>query len=260
MRTAGTSLRTPGVFLVLALAVAIVCASGCGEEKPDPAEAASQAGAASPDVEPASAPPEPVPSAPAAPLEGAEEGEPRKGPNAYEGLDLGFPGCAEGECARDPDSTYVPTPDDIVEKMLELAEVGQDDLVYDLGSGDGRSVIAASRIYGVRSVGVELNERLARSSRERVEALGLSDLVEIRIGDMFEVDLSKVDVLVLYQPPKLLERMKPQLAKLRPGSRIVSHFFLIPGIEPDETRTLESDFTDFTHKIYLWKAPLPLSE
>ena len=68
--------------------------------------------------------------------------------------------------------------------------------------------------------------------------------VEIRTGDMFEVDLSKVDVLVLYQPPKLLERMKPQLAQLRPGSRIVSHFFLIPGIEPDETRTLAEERQD----------------
>jgi SAM-dependent methyltransferase len=247
------------------MAFAMAFASGCGGENEGGAGISAASGSPSPGSESASSQLDSALTDPAtrdrvSPEEHIEQAEPVKGPSAYAEQELGFPGCADGNCPQHPDSTFVPTPVDIVEKMLELAEVEKDDLVYDLGSGDGRSVIAASRIYGVRSVGVELNPQLAESSRKRVSDQGLSELVEIRNGDMFEVDLSEVDVLVLYQPPKLLERMKPQLAQLRPGARIVSHFFLIPGIEPDETRSLSSEFTNFTHKIHRWNAPLAVAE
>jgi hypothetical protein len=262
MRAIGSIFRPAGIDLaallaVVAFATVSASVSGCGgEQEPETGVSALPEGESA-----AVDSTKPMPEHSAADSVSPEAGgESASGPSAYAGLELGFPGCADGKCPQHPDSTFIPTPEDIIEKMLELAEVEKGDLVYDLGSGDGRSVITASRIYGVQSVGVELNPQLAEGSRKRVVDLGLSELVEIRTGDMFEVDISEVDVLVLYQPPKLLERMKPQLATLRPGARIVSHFFLIPGIEPTETRSLSSEFTHFTHKIHRWNAPFPLAD
>jgi protein-L-isoaspartate O-methyltransferase len=153
-------------------------------------------------------------------------------------------------------SVFVPTPQDVVEKMLELAGVGEKDLVYDLGSGDGRIVIAAAKRYGCRAVGYEIDRELVELSRENVGKAGVERLVTIEQKDVFTVDLSKADVIAVYLLPKQLEKLVPQLEKLKPGSRIVSHQFEIPGVKPDKQVRIESNEDGDDHSLYLWTAPL----
>jgi SAM-dependent methyltransferase len=157
---------------------------------------------------------------------------------------------------RAPDAVFVPTPQDVVERMLKLAGVEKQDVVYDLGSGDGRIVIAAAKTYGVQAVGVEIDPELIKLSQQRVQESQLADLVTIRHEDMFQVDLSQADIVAVFLYPRLLERLRPQFAKMKPGSRIVSHQFLMPDVEPDKVITLESTETGDRHTLYLWTTPL----
>ncbi len=151
---------------------------------------------------------------------------------------------------------FVPTPHDVVGKMLELAEVEKKSIVYDLGSGDGRIVIAAAEEYGCRAVGYEIDKELVALSREQAKKTGVAEMVTIEQGDIFKVDLSQADVIAVYLLPKQLELLIPQLKKLKPGSRIVSHQFEIPGIEPDKTIEMQSGEDGEGHTIHLWTAPL----
>jgi len=121
---------------------------------------------------------------------------------------------------------YVPTPDIVVERMLELARVRKDDLVVDLGSGDGRLVIEAARRYGARGVGVEREAQLVTFARAAAQRAEVADRVRFTQGDIFEFDLRGATVVTLYLLPRLLERLLPKLrAELAPGARIVSHDF-----------------------------------
>jgi outer membrane protein assembly factor BamB len=156
---------------------------------------------------------------------------------------------------RGPDAIWVPTPDDVVEKMLELAGVKNGEAVYDLGSGDGRVVIAAAKKYGAKATGIEIDPELVKVSLAKVEENKVADLVTIQRADMFQTDLSKADVVAVYLPPKLLQRLRPQLEKMKPGSRLVSHYFELPGTPPDRTMTVESSDTGEAHKIHLWTLP-----
>ncbi len=157
---------------------------------------------------------------------------------------------------RAPDAVFVPTPPDVVERMLKLASIEKQDVVYDLGSGDGRIVIAAAKTHGVQAVGVEIDPELIKLSQQRVQESKLADLVTIRHEDMFQVDLSQADVVAVFLYPRLLERLRPQFAKMKPGSRIVSHQFPMPDVEPDRVITLESSETGDRHTLYLWTTPL----
>jgi outer membrane protein assembly factor BamB len=157
---------------------------------------------------------------------------------------------------RAPDAVFVPTPHDVVAAMLKLAGVEKQDVVYDLGSGDGRIVIAAAKQYGARAVGVEIDPELVKLSKQQVQENKLADLVTIRHEDMFLVDLSEADVVAAFLYPRLLERLKPQFAKLKPGSRIVSHQFAMPGAKPDQVITMVSEETGQTHTLSLWTIPL----
>jgi outer membrane protein assembly factor BamB/protein-L-isoaspartate O-methyltransferase len=157
---------------------------------------------------------------------------------------------------RAPDAIFVPTPQDIVDKMLELAALKQKDLVYDLGSGDGRIVIAAARRYGCKAVGYEIDPKLVEQSREKIGKERLGELVRIEHADLFTADLSGADVIAVYLPSNLLQRLLPQFEKLRPGSRIVSHQFAMPGIKPEQAITLVSKEDGDQHKLFLWVAPL----
>ena len=157
---------------------------------------------------------------------------------------------------RAPDAVFVPTPQDVVTAMLKLAGVEKQDVVYDLGSGDGRIVIAAAKTYGVQAVGVEIDPELIKLSQQRMQESKLADLVTIRHEDMFQVDLSQADVVAVFLYPRLLERLRPQFAKMKPGSRIVSHQFLMLDVEPDQVITLESTETGDRHTLYLWTTPL----
>jgi SAM-dependent methyltransferase len=119
---------------------------------------------------------------------------------------------------------YVPTPQVVVDRMLELAKVRHDDVVYDLGSGDGRLVITAARRYGARGVGVEREGRLVALARFAAEEARVQDLASFTQGDLFEADLRKATVVTLYLLPHLLEKLLPKLsAELAPGARIVAH-------------------------------------
>ena len=153
-------------------------------------------------------------------------------------------------------SIFVPTPEDIVDKMLELADVKDTDVVYDLGSGDGRILITAAKKYGCRAIGYEIDRELVELSRENAKKAGVEELVKIEHKDLFTADLSSADVIALYVLPSQLEKLLPQLEKLKPGSRIVSHEFEIPGTTPDKMIEAESKDDSNRHKVYLWTTPL----
>jgi SAM-dependent methyltransferase len=147
---------------------------------------------------------------------------------------------------------YVPTPQDVVEKMLELAKVTSDDVVYDLGSGDGRIVITAAQKYGARGVGVEIDPELYRESSARVKELRLDDKVHIMCENMFDVSVHPATVVMLYLLTSFNEKLRPMLEReLRPGTRIVCHDFHVPQWEPDKVVDVESK-NNISHKLYLY--------
>jgi len=156
-----------------------------------------------------------------------------------------------------PDVIFVPTPQDIVEKMLELAEVKQGDVVYDLGCGDGRIVVTAAKKYGCKAVGFDVDPQRIKESMENVEKNKVGNLVKIVQDDIFTQDLSEANVVTLFLLPSLNVRLIPQLEKLRPGSRIVSYRFDMDGIKPDKVIQARSDHDEGdTQTIYLWTVPL----
>jgi len=157
---------------------------------------------------------------------------------------------------RQPDVVYVPTPQHVVDKMLELAEVKKDDLLYDLGCGDGRIVVTAAKKYGCKAVGFDIDPARIKDSLENVRKNDVGDLVTIEQKDIFELDLSEVDVVTLYLLPRLNVKLIPQLEKLKPGSRIVSHNFDMKGVTPDRVVEIEGKDGNFDRTIYLWTTPL----
>jgi outer membrane protein assembly factor BamB len=161
---------------------------------------------------------------------------------------------------RAPKPIFVPTPEDVVAQMLELANVQKDNRVVDLGSGDGRIVIAAAKRYGCTAMGYEIDEELVQLSRERIAEQELGELVTIQQQDMYTADLGNADVVTVYVYSSALEKMKPLFAKLKPGARIVSHFFEIPGLKPERIVDVESQETGNTHQILLYTVPLVESE
>lgn len=157
---------------------------------------------------------------------------------------------------RKPDVVFVPTPEEVVEKMLELAQVKKEDVLYDLGCGDGRIVVTAAKKYGCRAIGYDISPKRVRESRENVEQNDVGNLVSIEQRDIFTLDLSQANVITLYLLPSLNVKLIPQLEKLKPGCRIVSHDFDMEGVTPDEVVTVTSEDTYGEHTIYLWTTPL----
>lgn len=154
---------------------------------------------------------------------------------------------------------FVPTPIEVVDRMLELAEVKQGDVVYDLGSGDGRIIIRAAKKYGVRGIGIEMDRTLIDKARKSAQAEGVSHLVDFRVEDALKTDISPATVVTLYMLPWFNEAMKPNLQKyLKPGSRIVAHDFGIEGWMPLKIEKLpEIEYRSggyrHQHVLYLWK-------
>lgn len=144
----------------------------------------------------------------------------------------------EGQAGKDV--VWVPTPHVLVEKMLDLAKVTEKDFVMDLGSGDGRNIIAAAK-RGARGIGVEWNQDMVEYSRRMAEKEGVADKAQFVQGDMYEADISKATVLALFLLPENLERLKPKFLALKPGSRIVMNAFDIPEWKPDVTERAEGD-------------------
>jgi SAM-dependent methyltransferase len=157
---------------------------------------------------------------------------------------------------REPDVIYVPTPNDVVDRMLELANVQKNDLLYDLGCGDGRIVVNAAKRFGCKAVGYDIDPKRIKESLENVAKNNVGHLVTIEQKDIFTLDLSNANVITLYLLPSLNVKLIPQLKKLRPGSRIVSHDFRMRGVKPDKVVNLNSSEDNARHKIFLWTAPI----
>ncbi len=187
---------------------------------------------------------------------------------AHSALDASGPSDATAPAVRAavmPDVDYWATPQPVVDKMLELARVKVTDVVYDLGCGDARSLVTVAERYGARGVGFDIDPRLVELARENARVHGVEHLVKIEQADIFTLDLTPADVIFLYITPRFNLRLVPQFEKLRPGSRIVSHEFEIPGAKPtrivylrcpaDGPPDADQQATNVTHKIYLWKLP-----
>lgn len=151
------------------------------------------------------------------------------------------------------DVWYVPTPHEIVDRMLDVAKVRAGDVVYDLGCGDGRMVIAAAKKYGTHGVGVDLDPARIREARANAKRAGVETMVTFQVADLFETDIREATVVLLYLLPELNRRLKPKLfAELRPGARVVSHDWdMGRDWPPDEYVKLGTD------GIYLWIMPEP---
>ncbi len=143
--------------------------------------------------------------------------------------------------AKLPDVKYVPTPQNVVDVMLEMARVTSADIVYDLGSGDGRIPITAAQKYGAAGVGIEIDRQLVALARDNARKAGVGDRVWFVEGDLFDADLSHATVVTLFLMPKVNQALIPKLKALRPGSRVVSHMWDM-GLDwpPDETRDVNS--------------------
>jgi Methyltransferase domain len=154
-----------------------------------------------------------------------------------------------------PDCIFVPSPRKIVDAMLELAKVQPGEVVFDLGSGDGRVCIAAAKKYGTRAFGYEIQADLVTQSLEDVKKNKLEHLVTIERRDIFKLDLSGADVVTFWLMPALNVRLIPQLEKMKPGARIVSHAFDMSNIiKPDRVIDVEDDL-GIVRPLYLWKVP-----
>jgi SAM-dependent methyltransferase len=151
---------------------------------------------------------------------------------------------------RTPDVIFVPTPNDVVNKMLEMAQVTAKDTVYDLGCGDGRIVITAAQRYGCRGVGIDIDPERIREATENVQKGKVADKVKFIQGDLFEADISEATVVTLYLLTELNLKLRPKLMKdLRPGTRVVSHAFSMGDWKPERTEHVNGA------SVYLWRIP-----
>lgn len=155
---------------------------------------------------------------------------------------------------------FITTPDEVVERMLALAQTRADDVVMDLGSGDGRIVIAAAQRFGARGIGVEIEPRLVEISRQNARRAGVAGRVEFIAGDVLHADLSRASVVTVYLLPALIEQLQPKfLTELAPGTRIVSHAFAMTGWKPDRSETVRlarrHEGQGEESRIHLWVVP-----
>jgi SAM-dependent methyltransferase len=176
------------------------------------------------------------------------------------------------------DIIYVPTPQRVVDKMLDVAKVTKNDVVYDLGCGDGRIVVSAAKKLGARGLGFDIDPDRVKEANENVKGANVGSLVSIKQENVFSVDLRPATVVTLYLLPEINVKLIPQLEKMRPGSRIVSHDFDMEGAIPDGHWTVtapefvnaegysawkgaavpedKKNYKERTHEIYLWTIPL----
>jgi hypothetical protein len=170
------------------------------------------------------------------------------------GLSMHWPGALAqtftpqvGQAGKDV--IWVPTPDALVNRMLKMAQVTPDDFVVDLGSGDGKIVIAAARDFKARSLGVEFNPDMVSLSRRNAQTAGVGERARFEQGDIFTFDYSQATVVTMYLLPGLNLKLRPTLLKMRPGTRLVTHQFTMGSWEPDDTTTVEN------RPGYLWIVP-----
>lgn len=154
---------------------------------------------------------------------------------------------------KKPDVIFVPTPQAVVDKMLELAEVGPDDVLYDLGCGNGIIVVSAAK-KGATSTGFDVDPQRIRETQDNIQKNEVEDRAKVVQKDIFTLDLSEVDVVTLYLLPSLNVKLIPQLEKLKPGARIVSHDFDMKGVKPTKVVKVRGPARE--HTVYLWRTPL----
>lgn len=156
----------------------------------------------------------------------------------------------ETETVREPDVIYVPTPQPVVDAMLRMANVKEGDVLYDLGSGDGRIPITAARKHRVRAVGIDIDPKRIEEANANAQKAGVTDLVTFRNDDLFAADFSEATVVTLYLLESLNAKLRPKLlAELKPGSRIVSHAFTMGDWKPEKERRVDGNM------IYMWTVP-----
>ena len=154
--------------------------------------------------------------------------------------------------SREPDVVFVPTPSDVVDAMLKLAKVTSSDIVYDLGSGDGRILIAAAKMYGARGVGIDIDPERVREATANASSNNVADKVTFRQEDLFTADISPATVVMLYLSPTVNSRLAPRLMKeLKPGTRIVSHAFDLGSWKPQQQITVSN------RPIFFWTVAPP---
>ena len=151
--------------------------------------------------------------------------------------------------SRTPDIHFTPTRHNIADAMLRLASVTADDVVYDLGSGDGRIPIIAAQKYGARGVGIEIDPTLVERAWRIANEAEVANRVSFIVGDLFEADLGNATVITLYVSPNMMKMLAPRLRALKPGTRIVSHQFPMPGWEPDRRIMVDEA------EVLLWIVP-----
>lgn len=160
------------------------------------------------------------------------------------------PNSATEAPTRSPDVVYVPTPTSVVNEMLRLANVKSNDVVYDLGSGDGRIVIAAAKDRGARGIGIDINPQRVREANENAQKAGVTDRVEFRQQDLFQTDFRDATVVTLYLLPELNVKLRPKLlSELKPGTRIVSHAFDMGDWKPEKVVEVDG------RTVYYWMVP-----
>jgi hypothetical protein len=169
----------------------------------------------------------------------------------------GFPAAAQqqqkpyephvGQAGKDV--IWVPTPDEVVDRMLRMAQVTKDDYVVDLGAGDGKIAIAAAKKFGARSMGIEYNPDMAKYAQGNAVKAGVTDRAKIVQGDIFATDFTSATVVTMYLLPGLNMKLRPQLLQMRPGTRIVSHSFTMEDWQPDETSSMDG------RRAYFWVVP-----
>lgn len=157
---------------------------------------------------------------------------------------------ATAPALREPDVIYVPTPPEVVDAMLAMAGVKRGDVLFDLGSGDGRIPIAAAKKFGVRGTGIDINPQRIMEANANAKAAGVTNLVTFRNEDLFQADIGSATVVTLYLLDSLNEKLRPKLLReLKPGTRIVSHAFRMGDWEPERTQDVDG------RMIYLWTVP-----
>jgi trans-aconitate methyltransferase len=162
----------------------------------------------------------------------------------------GLPQQQEKSVPQVPDVIFVPTPQDVVDEMLKMARVRKGDVLYDLGSGDGRIAVTAAKRYGVRAVGIDIDPERIREATENARKAGVGNLVQFRREDLFKADFSEATVVTLYLLPDLNVKLRPRLwQELKPGTRVVSHQFDMADWKPEKQLELNG------RTIYFWTIP-----
>jgi SAM-dependent methyltransferase len=160
---------------------------------------------------------------------------------------------------REPDVPYVPTTEAAVQEMLKLADVKKSDVVYDLGCGDGRIVIAAAKSFGARGVGIDINPQRISEAKQNAKTAGLEKLVRFEENDLFQADIQQATVVTLFLLPQINLKLRPKLLQdLKPGTRIVSNTFDMGDWKPEKEATVGGDDADYeplSRKLYLWIVP-----